>query len=137
MHLGIKGETKPKMATNNGKTPMLQHSINPKCTSAPAIGDFDKRCPKCKQIWRVVLLRRKSVALGASEQEQEAAYAVADSIIDKYGLRRGEVFDRLYPPPTKEQFAEPGTSHGQKIVSVGGNEAWYGYRKRNRADLSF
>jgi len=98
---------------------------------------FDRTCPRCSKIKIVIDLKRKTTAHGASEGEESAALTLADSIIDKYKLKRGEVFDRLYPPPTKEQFVEPDTSHGHKVVSRGGNAHIYGHRSPRRKDMDF
>jgi hypothetical protein len=121
----------------NGKSnsQRLKHALD--CKSALAIMQFDKDCPLCKIVAKVIYLKRKTVAAGCSPEEESAALAIADSLIDKYKLKRGDVYDRLYPPPTKEQFVEPETSHGHKIVSSGGNAHVYGYRSRSRKDMSF
>src|ERR1039458_171368 len=66
---------------------------------------FDPTCPRCVQIKKVVALRRKTTENGASEDEETSAQTISDALVAKYGLTRGEVYDRLYaPPPTLETY---------------------------------
>lgn len=76
------------------------HNIT--CTSNFAAMNWDPACTRCRFIKRVVFLRRKTIAQGASPQEEAAALELADSLREKYGLTRGEIFDRQFEPvPTK------------------------------------
>lgn len=72
------------------------------CTSALALMLYDPKCARCGQIKKVIFLRRKTIAAGCPESEVEAAQTISDALVTKYGLTRGEIYDRAYaPPPTK------------------------------------
>ncbi len=125
-------------------SPTLRHAAD--CRARFATMDFDSACARCKWIDRVVHLRRKLVSLGASQDEEDSALALADALIAKYKLTRGEVFDRLFAAPavvaqaapTREEFNEPTVRRAQhKMSSTGGNGHAYGYRSRARKDMSW
>ncbi len=81
----------------------LGHKLD--CHTQLARMVFDVSCPRCAQIKKVVALRRKTTENGASEEEETAAQMISDALVTKYGLTRGEVYDRLYtPPPTLEVY---------------------------------
>lgn len=61
---------------------------------------FDTECPRCCVIHKVVKLRRRSVANGATPSEALTAFAMAQSLIDRYALSGAEIRDRLYTSPT-------------------------------------
>jgi len=83
------------------------HLTDPPCKMRLAEMFYDSNCPRCCMIKKVVLLRRKRQELGCSEEEETAAQTISDQLVAKYGLTRGEVYDRLYtPPPTVQEFKE-------------------------------
>ena len=68
---------------------------------------FDQRCARCSAIKKVIYLRRKTVENGCHEDESNAAQTISDALVAKYGLTRGEVYDRTYaPPPTLQTYKE-------------------------------
>ena len=77
------------------------------CTCRLSEMVYDPRCPRCAQIKKVIHLRRKTIEAGCPESEADAAQAISDQLVSKYGLTRGEIYDRAYaPPPTKIQHEE-------------------------------
>lgn len=90
------------MSSTNG---FIGHNLD--CTSALAQMVYDPKCPRCGQIKKVIYLRRKTIESGCLEGEVDAAQAISDALVAKYGLTRGEIYDRAYaPPPTKLQHEE-------------------------------
>jgi hypothetical protein len=93
------------MSHSNG---FVGHNLD--CHSTLALMTYDTSCPRCAAIKKVVHLRRKTVEAGCPEGEADAAQAISDSLVAKYGLTRGEVYDRLYaPPPTLATYVEEKT----------------------------
>lgn len=83
----------------------IGHNLD--CASALAQMVYDPKCPRCAQIKKVIHLRRKTVESGCPEGEVDAAQTISDSLVTKYGLTRGEIYDRAYAkPPTKIEHEE-------------------------------
>lgn len=75
----------------------MRHRQPPdQCMSNFGAMNFDDMCVRCTKIHKAILLRRKTVANGCSEQESALAATKADVIIAQYQLTRGDVFDRQY-----------------------------------------
>ena len=98
------------------------------CHMRLAEGVYDPDCERCCGIRKVINLRRRVVENGASEQEQEQAQKLSDILVAKYGLTRGEVYDRLYAPrraaaPTLQEFKEDIVWSTRKTRSRSGKKA--------------
>lgn len=98
------------------------------CKMQLAVGVYDPDCERCCGIRKVINLRRRTVENGASEQEEEQAQKLSDVLVAKYGLTRGEVYDRLYapratPPPTMQEFKEDIVWAVRKTRSRSGRKA--------------
>jgi hypothetical protein len=78
---------------NNGGS---YHNLD--CGSSLAAQDYDNKCLRCKQIKKVVMLRRKTTDNGCGQSESDAAQAIANKLIAQFRLTRGEIYDRLYAP---------------------------------------
>lgn len=76
---------------NNGK---LRHKPDHQTNFATM--KYDTSCPRCAKIRTVVFLLRKNMNNGCSREETSAALAKASSMIQQYGLLRGEYVDRQY-----------------------------------------
>lgn len=74
------------------------------CESNLAAGNYDNRCLRCTKIKHVISLRRKTVANGASVQEESSAKVIAQGIVQKFKLTRGEIFDREFRTEETERF---------------------------------
>lgn len=72
------------------------------CATIFPRSQYDKACPKCAIIFKVVMLRRKRVSLGCSLGEQQAAERIATNLCERYALRPADVLDREY---AKQQAA--------------------------------
>lgn len=66
------------------------------CMSNFGAMNYDDTCLRCSKIKIVIYLRRKSPDNGCSEAESTAAMALADRLIAKFQLTRGDIFDREY-----------------------------------------
>lgn len=88
------------MENGNGPQDGLRHrvktDIDEGCQSNFGAMNYDDTCLRCAKIKIVIYLRRKSPSNGCSEQESAAAMALADKIIAKFKLTRGDIFDREY-----------------------------------------
>jgi hypothetical protein len=69
------------------------------CSTCFPQSDYDRNCPRCKQIWRVIQLRRRIVANGVSWQESQLAEKLADGLAAEYQLTPTEALDRLWAKP--------------------------------------
>jgi hypothetical protein len=69
---------------------------NQDCSSNFGAMVYDSQCARCQKINKVIMLRRKNVRNGCSQQESIIATAKATSIIETYKLTRGEIYDREY-----------------------------------------
>lgn len=91
-------ETNGNGAMNDG----LHHKQPPEdnselgCQTNMGAMNYDDSCLRCSKIKIVIYLRRKSPGNGCSEAESTAAMALADKIIAKFQLTRGDIFDREY-----------------------------------------
>ena len=88
--------------TNNSQNQTgstLEHSST--CATVFQMMRFDRNCPRCTKIEKVIYLRRKTVANGASIEEQESASKLADKLVSQYGLVSAELVDRLYQEDVK------------------------------------
>ena len=95
------------------------HAHNLNCTSQLASMHYDPTCTRCSKIKKVVFLRRKTVANGATSQEESTALEQADRIRETFKLTRGEIFDRQFEVvPTlveqKETFKAAPTKAARK-----------------------
>jgi hypothetical protein len=72
------------------------------CASRVLLSQYDKTCPRCAQIWKVIQLRRRTTANGSSVLEAESAARLADLLASKFQLARAELVDRLYASPTNQ-----------------------------------
>lgn len=94
------------MSVGNG---FVGHLLD--CRSALSAMQYDPHCVRCSAIKKVVMLRRKTQSNGCPEDEESAAQTSSDALVAKYGLTRGEVYDRLYVTrqveiPTQKEYKE-------------------------------
>ena len=87
------------MSAGNG---FVGHKLD--CHSSLAAMTYDSSCTRCGAIKKVVHLRRKTADHGASAGEEESALTLAESLVRRYNLTRGECYDRLYLPPTRNEY---------------------------------
>lgn len=80
----------------------MSNELHPNCTSQFLLSQYDKNCPRCQKIWKVICLRRRNLSNGAPWAEALAAARLADLLIEKYGLVKAELTDRLYSSPTNQ-----------------------------------
>jgi hypothetical protein len=79
---------------------VLSHSST--CSSVFLRSIYDKTCPRCAIVGKVILLRRKNIRNGASAPEAQAASAIALRLIAKHDLKQAELLDRLYTSVTNK-----------------------------------
>jgi hypothetical protein len=79
---------------------MTKHSET--CNSQFLLSQFDKTCPRCAQVWKVVQLRRRTIHNGASVTESQTAASLANVLVVKFELTKAELTDRLYTSPTNQ-----------------------------------
>jgi|SRR5215475_5993928 len=70
-----------------------RHNID--CKSSLAAGTYDPDCVRCKKISQTIALRRRS-AHTAFPEEAISASIMANRLIERYKLTRGEIYDREY-----------------------------------------
>lgn len=71
---------------------------NRDCTSSFGAMRYDLQCVRCTKIKKVIMLKRKNLRNGCSQEETVAAMMLARRLVEDYELTRGEVFDREYDP---------------------------------------
>jgi len=83
--------------TNAGST--LDHKAG--CATMFQPGKFDRNCPRCSKIEKVIYLRRKTIENGCTQDEMVSAVKLAQSLADKYLLVDAELIDRAFAPDVK------------------------------------
>lgn len=96
----------------------LRHIID--CKSNLGAMKYDGRCTRCTKINKVINLRRKTTANGASQTESVSSHVIAQKLIDQFKLTRGEVYDRAYDHDLLISRARPGkmSSHHRNKTPV-------------------
>jgi len=88
-------------ATESGSSATLGDHLDD-CKCQPSRSQFDSRCPRGSTIWKIILLRRKTITNGCSIDESAAALALAQRLIRKHGLVAAELLDRAYTAPSAQ-----------------------------------
>ena len=87
---------KPEAPPPPPPLPGMQHNRDPRCMSNHGAMIYDPECVRCMKINKVIMLKRKTIANGSTEEEAALAIIVADRLIKQYALTRGDIFDRQY-----------------------------------------
>lgn len=81
------------------------------CSSIIPRSQFDSSCPYCATVQKVVHLRRRTVANGATPNEALIAESLAQRLIAKYAVPIAWLKDRLYTSPTQSPAAQAERAH--------------------------
>lgn len=76
------------------------------CHTIVSRSHFDLACAYCAAVHKVILLRRRTVANGASPNEALIAESLAQRLIAKYAVPIAWLRDRLYTSPTQSPAAQ-------------------------------
>lgn len=113
--------------TNGNSPPQdgMRHRRDPQCQSNFGAMNYDPECLRCTKINKAIMLRRKTVANGSSEQEAALAILMSDKIIAQYKLSRGDIFDRLYDARAiVQRVAAQKTYHDKYGAANVRNQPW-------------